>query len=347
MVNTSQNQKLLYQVVRDHFKIVTDPKKACIFIPLLEISRDPDGVKKLLPNMLADLPYWNNGENHLITWESDLPRPKWDTGKAIIMAGSLTKRTFRHSYDLMMPILPPSSLSATYDMTTRDLLLFFTGSIYQYGNCADRGRHMKILSPTIHEPDIIFNTLCSRPVVLWPKTDFSLPQFPDECRSCAEDLKRAPGKKQYCRAGNSTWPIIGYQEGLRRAKFGWAPLGCGPLSYRLMEIIINGGIPVQTGDEAILPFEGDDTEVSRAWKQCVMFPAETALPHLVQGLRKMTRKDYIDKVFACNTIARSNIHIKYDYFWIGLCNLSARIRDKFLGVDIQRECGEILDRYRF
>jgi hypothetical protein len=62
-----------------------------------------------------------------------------------------------------------------------------------------------------------------------------------------------------------TMPNRTYVETLARSDFGFAPGGTGPYTYRLMETLAAGAVPVVTLD-MLLPFEG----VLDEWERCVI-----------------------------------------------------------------------------
>lgn len=89
------------------------PKEACLFVPSLDtLDRDilSKDYQKLLMQKLKALPYWNNGENHLIfnLYSGSHPDYKdtlnFDTGKAILVKASTSSEIFRTKFDISLPL---------------------------------------------------------------------------------------------------------------------------------------------------------------------------------------------------------------------------------------------------
>lgn len=338
-----ESYNTLKKVIKDHFTVVTDPQEACILVPPYETSCeanicsfDHDKLEEALPS----LPHWgNNGQNHLIlNYGNEYPWPEFHTGKAMVLSSSMTRASYRSGFDVMLPIvnfLP--WLENNRANTSRDLLLYFQGAIYNVPECMARGRHLNLLAPAAEaNKDVVLLGLCS--LSGKTSTNVSDPDFPAVCDSCIGNSGRCVNWKR-------SMPIIDYRQGLSRAKFGWAPRGCGPLTYRLIETIFSGGIPVQTGGDAVLPFGGDDTDISRAWRQCVIFPTESSLPFLVDGLRNMTEREYTRRLQACKAIINSEQNDLYHVLWLGICSVASRVKRSVIDLDISHECGQVLKHF--
>lgn len=339
-----ESYSTLKKVIKEHFTIVTDPEEACILVPPYETSCEVNLCTfdhDKLEDALASLPHWkNNGENHLIlNYGNDYTWPVYHTGKAMVLSSSMTRASYRPGFDVMLPIvnfLP--WMEDHYASTSRDLLMYFQGAIYNVPECMERGKHLDLLVPAAEaNQDVVLLGLCS----LSGKTtsNASKAHFPAVCDSCLHN------SSDRCTNWKRSMPIIEYRQGLSRAKFGWAPRGCGPLTYRLIETIFSGGIPVQTGDDAVLPFGGDDTEVSRAWRQCVIFPTESSLPYLVHGLRNMTDHEYNRRLDACKAIVSSKQNDLYHVLWLGICSVASRVKRSVVDLDVSHECGQILKQF--
>lgn len=106
-------QKVL-DVITESRYYTSDPTKACLFVLAIDtLDRDnlsADYVRNV-PSRLQRLKYWNGGKNHVIfnlysgTWpeyaEDDLG---FDTGQAILAKASMSISSFRHGFDISIPL---------------------------------------------------------------------------------------------------------------------------------------------------------------------------------------------------------------------------------------------------
>lgn len=111
--NPSESYLKIINVIKSSQYYTPDVSKACIFISSIDtLDRDklsPDYVSNL-HKKLSDLPYWNNGRNHVIynlysgTWPDYSEHFGIDTGEAILAKASISTQKFRAGFDISLPL---------------------------------------------------------------------------------------------------------------------------------------------------------------------------------------------------------------------------------------------------
>ncbi|KAL8558766.1 hypothetical protein ACOMHN_043709 [Nucella lapillus] len=89
-----------------------DPSEACLFIPSLDtLDQDVRSSDYFdIQNKLQSLPYWNNGQNHIIfnqysgSWPDYADELEFDLGQAIIAKASFSVGKFRNGFDISFPL---------------------------------------------------------------------------------------------------------------------------------------------------------------------------------------------------------------------------------------------------
>ncbi|RZC43062.1 exostosin-2, partial [Asbolus verrucosus] len=109
----SREYLALLQAVVNSKYYTANPHEACIFIP----SIDTLNQERLRPNLtsraLHSLPFWNNGENHLIfnmisgTAPDFSPVIELDIGKALVAGADFSRYSFRTNFDVSIPLFSP------------------------------------------------------------------------------------------------------------------------------------------------------------------------------------------------------------------------------------------------
>ena len=90
----------------------TDPSEACLFIPSIDtLDQDVRSSDHFdVQDKLQSLPYWNNGQNHIIfnqysgTWPDYVDELEFDVGQAIIAKASFSVEKFRNGFDISFPL---------------------------------------------------------------------------------------------------------------------------------------------------------------------------------------------------------------------------------------------------
>lgn len=110
----SQNYQKILTAIQESRYYTTDPEKACLFVLGIDtLDRDSlsEDYVRNVPSRLQRLPYWNNGQNHLIfnlysgTWpDYDEHSLGFDPGQAILAKASMSVQSMRPNFDVSIPL---------------------------------------------------------------------------------------------------------------------------------------------------------------------------------------------------------------------------------------------------
>ena len=109
----SESYSKILNAVRASSFFTTEASEACLFIPNIDtLDRDSLSVDyvRSLQEQLHQLPYWQNGENHIIfnlysgTWPDYSERLDIDLGHALIAKASISTFHFRSGFDISLPL---------------------------------------------------------------------------------------------------------------------------------------------------------------------------------------------------------------------------------------------------
>ncbi|KAF5288664.1 hypothetical protein FQR65_LT11977 [Abscondita terminalis] len=175
LVPSRSYQKLLSALEESRY-YTSDPTKACLFILSLDtLDRDrlsSDYVRNLQLR-IQHLPYWNNGQNHVIfnlysgTWpdyaENGLD---FDTGMAILAKASVSTNSMRTGFDISIPLFhkkhpekggEPGFVNSNNFPLNKNYLLAFKGKRYVHGIGSETRNALFHLH---NERDIVMLTTC-------------------------------------------------------------------------------------------------------------------------------------------------------------------------------------------
>lgn len=266
-------QKLLNILLESRY-YTADPKEACIFVLSID-TLDRDALSNYyvrnLQNKLQRLPHWNDGLNHLIfnlysgTWpnytENNLD---FDYGMAILAKASMSENHIRPGFDISIPLFhkihpekggePGSVLSNNFPLE-KTYLLAFKGKRYVHGIGSDTRNSLYHLH---NRRDMIMVTTC--------KHGKSWKEMKDE--RCDED--------------NKEYDKYDYETLLQNSTFCLVPRGRRLGSFRFLEALQAGCIPVLLSNGWALPF----SQVID-WNKAVIWADERLLlqvPHIVRSI---------------------------------------------------------------
>ena len=255
-----------------------DPEKACLFFVFLDRDLTTKGVPpKPHPNTL---PFWNGGMNHVLIsladrWSVSDP-PAGSIGNASIMSSDLHETTYRPGFDIAIP-LPrhfvdaPSQLQLRKPLERKYFVTFkgtrlFKGEGSFRSTDAFRSMH--------NGKDVIVVTQCQQ------KTNRKL-------------RKLHPEMGIHCDEDEEVFKKYEYRD-LMNATFGLAPAGRSPSSYRFLEILASGTIPVLIVDNYVKPF---DTLIQ--WQRCALqFPTDQ-MHRIIPTLRSLSKQEVEERQRYC------------------------------------------------
>ncbi|KAL3700327.1 hypothetical protein R1sor_018349 [Riccia sorocarpa] len=215
-----------FEGINDTKYATNDPEQACLFFVFL----DNEGPWVTHPQ---ELPHWNDGMNHVLITFTDmwkLKGPPHETiGNASIMASDIHETIYRAGFDISIPLPAKQHLSQFQDVpaTGRKYFLTFRGLRY-LGKGEGQLRSLDSFRNIHNGEDIIVATSCRHPV-----NDQHRREKPELGIHCDEDEKIFDAH-DYTDLMNST--------------FGLVPAGISPNSYRFIEVMSAGTIPVLIAD---------------------------------------------------------------------------------------------------
>ncbi|VDD77096.1 unnamed protein product [Mesocestoides corti] len=286
----SANYRKILTAIRESPFYTPNPEEACLFVPSLDtLDRDPRSPRFIhnLQSRLNNLPFWSiqpryakqakdnstqkphPGQNHLLfvlfpgSWPSyDVDDLRMDVGSAMLARASASRVRMRLGFDISFPLVttnyPEWDQSPRFRPTQNgyirlSLLTSFKGKRYVVGI----GSETRNALFHIHNgKDIIMATTCKH------MHNWNL--YADA--RCATD--------------NAYYETVSYENLLHNSTFCLVPRGRRLGSYRFLEVLEAGCIPVLLANDWELPF----SEVID-WSQAAILADERTLSRLPELLR--------------------------------------------------------------
>ncbi|KAG0579875.1 hypothetical protein KC19_4G130600 [Ceratodon purpureus] len=236
-----------------------DPEKACLFFVFLDTQYP-------WPVWPKDLPHWNGGVNHvLITfadkWENRNP-PSDSIGNASIMGTIVYQTTNRAGFDISIPLPGKAHITELQSVhpLQRKYFATFRGTRYLGENGDGVFRSFDSFRGMHNGDDVVVATSCRHGT-----NDLIRKERPHLGINCDEDAALY-AKYDFADLMNTT--------------FGLVPAGRQPNSFRFIEVLSAGAIPVLIADNYVKPF---DTLIH--WHECLLqFPTSQML-RIIPALR--------------------------------------------------------------
>jgi len=290
------------------------PEHACLFVPGFDTTL-VNGIS-YHPIALHRLPYWHNntggdarlaGNHHVVLLHTDLrldnAERMWEAAAAaeeetlasstllgaamVISAGSLVQPQLRLGYDLAIPLTPlhlafPSTLSATKD---RQMFLSFRGQRYPFV------AKVRNFLGCLHRPadGVYMFVTCTRKSaakaeLLWRYDAYA----------CQTQERLA-----------TTHPFAQWNTSMffSQSVFSLVPRGYSLETYRLVEAMTHGSIPVVLSDvtAALFAPETDDSICALHVPERLV-TTKDGFAHLLQRLRRMTSAEITMRRAACRQL---------------------------------------------
>lgn len=246
--------------------LTTDPSEACLF--LVTLPQHQDGIRRPHP---STLPYWNGGMNHVIATLADkwvLTGPSPHTiGNASLLSTSLHETTYRPGFDISMPLPGKTHMAHLQGWKAWDRKYFLTFKGLRYlGQTEGNFRSDPALRAMHNGKDVIIAMSCNQVT-----NNVIRREHPEEGKGCDEDEARFK-QHDFMDLMNSTFAL--------------APAGRSSSSYRMIETLSAGAIPIFICDNYVKPF---DTIIQ--WHQCALqFPTSEA-SRILPTLRALPREE--------------------------------------------------------
>lgn len=270
----SASYRKVLSVIRESRYVTRDPNEACLFVPAIDtLDADPLSSEHVsdVASRLSRLPYWRNGRNHLIfnlyagTWpdyaEDSLG---FDPGEAILARASASEIMFREGFDISLPLfhkehpekggVPPAATVNPFP-AQRKHLVAFKGKRYVHGIGSETRNSLWHL----HDGNNLILVTTCRHGKSW------------------KDLR-----DERCEEDNKEYDKFDYEQLLANSTFCIVARGRRLGSYRFLEALAAGCIPVLLSNGWRLPF---DEKID--WRRAVIWADERLLlqvPELVRSV---------------------------------------------------------------
>ncbi|XP_055376073.1 exostosin-1 isoform X2 [Condylostylus longicornis] len=270
----SQNYQKILTAIRESRYYTSNPEKACLFVLGIDtLDRDnlSEDYVRNVPSRLARLPYWNNGRNHIIfnlysgTWPDYTEHSLgFDPGEAILAKASMSVQHMREGFDISIPLFHKQFplragntgfVQTNNFPTAKKYLLAFKGKRYVHGIGSETRNSLFHLH---NGKDLVLVTTC-RHGKSWRELQDS---------RCDED--------------NREYDRYDYETLLQNSTFCLVPRGRRLGSFRFLEALQAGCIPVLLSNAWVLPFESKID-----WKQAAIWADERLLlqvPEIVRSI---------------------------------------------------------------
>ncbi|CAI5503062.1 unnamed protein product [Closterium sp. Naga37s-1] len=237
-----------------------DPGKACFFFVFLSAGQ---------PRHFKDLPFWGeDGHNHVLISFSDnwSGPPAWSVGKAALMLTAAHLTVHRAAFDVSLPLPPTWKRHAAglrpLPVGKRRYLVTFMGTRY-LGSMHGSFRSSNEFKALHNGRDIIVVTQCGGST---------------NRRIISEDPSLLPE----CNADLALFRTFSYPA-LMNTSFALVPAGRQASTYRFIEALTAGAIPVVVADNWKLPF--DDII---PWHRCLLVFPTHLLSRIEPTIRAIT-----------------------------------------------------------
>ncbi|KAL1131710.1 hypothetical protein AAG570_011323 [Ranatra chinensis] len=222
-----------------------NPEEACIFVPSVDTLNQNRFLVKEMSQVLALLPFWRNGENHLVFNMVPGSAPDYNTvvdlalGNAMVAGAGFNSWTYRVGFDISLPVFSPFASAIKHANEPKRKWLVISSQLNTY---AEYRKELSQIAQT--NSDLMVLESCME------KGNFSL--------RCHENRK------------------YHYPQILKRGVFCLVLRGLRLGQYTLMDALAAGCIPVVGADTIVMPF----AEVID-WKRAVIILAESDLSSLM------------------------------------------------------------------
>ncbi|CAM1331169.1 EXT2 (predicted) [Pycnogonum litorale] len=268
--------KEFYEIIRTIINSdyhTDDPVKACLFVPAIDTLNQNRLRLEKVSRALAVLPYWRDGENHLLFNMLPGSAPDYNTtldllrGKALIAGSGFSTHTYRHGYDISIPTFNPITYHRieNYESlrsTTRRWLLISS----QYNVHDDYIPSLQELREKNPRYFLLLTSCTSSPQSHNKKNISAVDQASNSFKRC--NLKGDAYK---------------YPEVLQDGTFCLVARGARLAQPVLLDAMMSGCIPVIVADELVLPF----SEVLD-WKRASVRLYEEQLINVIDILKSIS-----------------------------------------------------------
>lgn len=240
----------LLEAIQQSEYYTSDPGKACLFIPSVDLLNQNSINSKAVSQILNALPHWNNGTNHVLFNMLPGTAPDYvavlgvNTARAIVAGGGFSTWTYRRSYDISIPVFNPARYLLKDDLPrgNRPWLVVSSQTYIHFEFRSD------VAALAAQHAGVVQLSLCTP---AWDRNNATVRCLGDKVLRYPEVLTEA----NFCLV-------------IRAARLGQSTLS---------DALMTGCIPVVVADEYVLPF----SEVLD-WKRAALHIREDDLHNLVK-----------------------------------------------------------------
>jgi len=252
--------------------IVDNPQQACLFLPRIHVHTRSDVWEGFSLFRLRALPYWNgNGNHHILVDPGDDMHASVAADNAIFVRAAFHQTLERQNYDVQTLYLPQHS-SVSGMMTTNESQYFLQRS---YLASFKGKRKLDLREQLVHH--VYTNNTT---------------QLDNENKDVIVLVAELTPSLRY--------QEIDYRELALKSRFCFAPRGLGLHSYRLVEVLSAGCIPVVISDGYAWP-DADLTDPPIRWLDDVAIKVDEndvrgldeGRTHILTRLRNMTNQEIL------------------------------------------------------
>uniref|UniRef100_A0A1L8E1L1 Putative glycosyl transferase family 64 domain protein n=1 Tax=Nyssomyia neivai TaxID=330878 RepID=A0A1L8E1L1_9DIPT len=271
----SPNYQKIISAITESRYYTTDAEKACLFVLGIDtLDRDSlsEDYVRNVPSRLQRLPHWNNGRNHIIfnlysgTWPDYAEYSLgFDPGEAILAKASMSIQQMRPDFDISIPLFhkqfPLRAGNSGFVVSNnfpanKKYLLAFKGKRYVHGIGSETRNSLFHLH---NARDLVLVTTC-RHGKSWRELQDA---------RCDED--------------NREYDRYDYETLLQNSTFCLVPRGRRLGSFRFLEALQAGCIPVLLSNSWILPFQAKID-----WNQAAIWADERLLLQVPDVIRSIS-----------------------------------------------------------
>ena len=309
---TKQSTGKFYRIflqTLEPYTIYEHPEDACLFLP----SFDPTGFaynRQTITDFRTQKTHlWNDGINHLLLnmedqslnyMLEDSAGGEYFDRAIFISSSAATNYRVRNRFDMTIPLI--STNTSTWFLnhvrkgcyndslitSNKKWLMSFKGVQYPWiGTIRNRLASMKF------ENDSMIVTKCTGIDMMGG--------YPVGFRETTQ-----------CDKHRDLYDTVMFEELMDSSVFALCPRGIGRHSFRLLEAMVAGAIPVILSDGYALPF-APEIDMS----QCAIVYPEDQLQILPKFLRSITKKERMERLEACRTFTRWMFRCEHPEEWNG------------------------------
>lgn len=237
---------ILWAITNSRY-FVNDHRKACVLVPSVDLLNRENYSGDNAAKVLASLPFWNNGTNHLIFNMISGVAPLYLStldfahGKAMLTGSGFTQRSYRRTFDIAIPLFNPHQKPGDFvHRNNQHRSIFMIASQQTFY----QSLYNQLLDHVAKRPDIVLLTRC------------------DQGR----------GRKTRCDPAGKSYP---YPAVLTQSKFCLITRERQLASTYLHDILRARCVPVISMDVYVMPF----SEVLD-WRRAAVFVNEKRLDEL-------------------------------------------------------------------